>query len=162
MRRKLQNIDRAYIVQRISQRDVLLKVYTDHAISRHPPVIHCTLSPRCRLDQEYTKWLSKTNEPSCSRLSVHWRHTHRSREGRRFRLKKRRGIVVDALVIDIFTVHVRQARVVARHRPRIRHFAWLRAPGECPTRGERDTEHLSERSYLVLISTISKARVSAR
>ena len=34
MLRKLQNIDRAY-----SQRDVLLKLYSDHAISRHPLVI---------------------------------------------------------------------------------------------------------------------------
>ena len=34
MLRKLQNTDRAY-----NQRDVLLKLYSDHAISRHPLVI---------------------------------------------------------------------------------------------------------------------------
>ena len=40
MLRKLQNINCAYIVEKVSQRDVLLKLYSDHAISRHPPVIH--------------------------------------------------------------------------------------------------------------------------
>ena len=36
MRRKLQNSDRAYVVQKISQRDVLLKVYTDHRNFSYP------------------------------------------------------------------------------------------------------------------------------
>ena len=82
MLRNLQIFDRTYIVEKISQRDVLLKPYSDHAISRHPPVIHHTSTRRCLRDQECTEWLSGTdNESSCSRLSVHRYHTRGSRFG---------------------------------------------------------------------------------
>jgi len=44
---KLQNIDRAYIVEKLSQRNVLLKLYINHAISRHP-LVSRTSTRRCQ------------------------------------------------------------------------------------------------------------------
>ena len=60
MLRESQHLDRAYIVEKISQGDVLLKLYSDHVISRHPPVVHRKSTRRCQRDHECTKWLSKT------------------------------------------------------------------------------------------------------
>ena len=134
----LQNIDRPYIVEKISQQDLLLNLYSDQAIGRHLPVIHRTPSSDVSLTKSapsgcLRRATSRRARVSLSIGTVRTGLGIRVREGKRHRRR--------------FPHRPCSVRMVACcHPPRIRHFVYLRAPGEYQP---RVNEFIRERSYLV-------------